>query len=145
MKISCRIIGAFMIAFLMMALLSLTACIKQNYLDRVSCIWGIDFPDSMNLIYNYKDTGSFGDGGYFYVYETDLDSLSMEFTDMGDEEIEKVNSACSTFLDGMDESYLLNAENTYLYNHTSKNDDFDYLYLIYDINLSRFTILEVHK
>lgn len=131
------------IALLFAALIFLAACFYGDYLDTFKYNWEMTFPDSMTLIYHYDDSG-FGDGSYFYVYEVELEDLSIEFAYMSDEQIENVNKTCASLMKGMDESYLLSTEKNYIYNYRSKNGGFDYLYLVYEIELSRLTIVEVH-
>lgn len=119
----------------------LAACIN-SYVAKLRYNWDINLPNSMNLVYNCEDEG-FGDGSYFYVYETEFDSLDFEFVPMDKENAEKIDKACETLLSDLDKDYYLNWEHDCVYHYQSKNGEWDYIYLIYDKDNSMLYICEI--
>lgn len=123
--------------------LILSSCIRQNYIDKVNNYWSLNLPKSMDLIYQYEDKG-FEDALYYYVYETDIEQLSIEFSVIDENTLKKINETCLLSFSNVEEEFKLTAEHNYLYFYKSKDGGFKYIYLLYDNRLSRLTILEVN-
>lgn len=139
MNVRSKIAKSF-ISLILFVSVGIAACTSQRYPDKIRYNWGIDLPSSMTLLYHYRNTG-FGDGSYFYVYDVDRNLLTMDFSDVNDAEKERINEVCESLLTGIDADFLLDWEHDCKVYHTEKNDDF--LFFIYDDDLSRLTILEV--
>ncbi|MDE7162762.1 MAG: hypothetical protein K2O44_01615 [Clostridia bacterium] len=128
------------IALMILMTVGFTACIN-SYVAKLSHNWGIDLPKSMNLVYSCKNVG-FGDGFYLYVYETEFDSLEIEFVPVDEEKAAVIDKACDTMLKDLDDDYYINWEHDCFYFYQSKNSGRDYIYLIYDKDNSTLYVCE---
>ena len=138
-------------AALIIALFTMTACSYQNffynsrYINSIKKNWGISLPMSMKLIYRYSNVGWFGDGEYFYIYDTELSNLSVEFDMPNDVVRDKVDDVFNEFLQEVPLDYRIDWKHDCVYYYLLENDGRDFIYLIYDNVLSRLSILESHS
>lgn len=126
----------------LIVLLELTSCMNLDYLTKVYNYWGVSLPKSMSLLYRYENKG-FEDGMFFYVYGVEADLLSIEFNVIDNAKSNEIDTICKSFFKNIDKNFSFNWEHSYGFFYKSKDNGNKYLYLIYDNNLSRLTIIEV--
>ncbi len=123
----------------------IAACSDRSGVTRLNASWGLNLPSSVDKIYSYSDVGWFGDGIYYYVYSVDSDDLNINFAIADDEQTAQIVALYENQFSAVEEEYYINAENVLLYYYQQENGGNDYIYLVYDKDLSYLFCMEYHS
>jgi len=116
-----------------------------TFSEYVAEKYGIVLPDSAEEIYGYRKSGgifSNGKADYYYVYRVEAEELSavVRFTSVGQVGTGTAE-AFGTHFGAVEADYALVSERDYAV--ATRRADEDFLYLIYDGELSRLIVMEI--
>lgn len=143
-----KALKAFTLIFVILGSFFLISCNKYNnnrIINSINNYYNIDLPMNMKLLYKASNSG-FGDGTFYYVYDTTFDVLNDEmkskFIPLALEEYTNITVTCGT-IKNLDKTFYYDFSHDNLYSCYGKGE-FDRLYLVYDKTSSLLFVLNYY-